>query len=95
MEKKSESVNGYRVIVLDESKTPVQGVRVQFCSEAACQMKETDRDGVAVFACGEGYYTVHVFAVPSIYARDETEYPVPEQYGDIYITLHTEEEKED
>ena len=92
MEKKVESATGYRVIVCDESETPVPGVRVQFCSEVTCQMKETDEDGIAVFDCEGGDYTVHVFAVPAGYIKDETEYPVPEQYGVVNITLHAEEE---
>ena len=95
MGKNNESAKEYRVIVCDESETPVQGARVQFCSDAACQMKETDQDGTAVFDCGEGNYTVHVFAVPAGYVKDETEYPAPEQYGDVRITLHAKEEKED
>ncbi len=83
--------NGYRVITCDESGAPVAGVMVQLCSDQLCQMGETDADGVAAFEADEGYYTVHVYAVPEGYAEDETEYPVPETYGDVNITIKTAE----
>lgn len=80
--------DAYRVIVTDESGKAVEGVMVQFCSDALCQMGETDADGIAVFADQEeGAYTVHVYSVPEGYAEDETEYPAPETYGDVNITL--------
>ncbi len=79
----------YRVITVDESGAPVAGVMVQLCSEQMCVMGETDQDGVAVFNSDEGLYTVHVYSVPEGYAEDATEYPVPETYGDVTITLKT------
>lgn len=83
-----DSGDAYRVIVTDESGKAVEGVMVQFCSDALCQMGETDADGIAVFADQEeGAYTVHVYSVPEGYAEDETEYPAPETYGDVNITL--------
>jgi hypothetical protein len=51
-------------------------------------MGETDADGIATFENQEeGAYTAHVYMVPDGYAEDETEYPLPEKYGDITITL--------
>jgi hypothetical protein len=79
--------NAYRVITVDESGAPVQGVNVQLCSDQMCFMGETDADGIAVFEQEEGLYTVHVYKVPEGYAEDSTEYPAPETYGDVIITL--------
>ena len=80
--------NVYRVIVTDEAGAPVEGVTVQFCSDAMCLMGETDADGIAVYPdVAEGSYTVHVLKVPDGYADDETEYPAPETYGDVAVTL--------
>ena len=81
----------YRVITVDESGAPVAGVAVQFCSEQMCLMGETDADGIAAFEQEEGAYTVHVYKVPDGYAEDATEYPVPETYGDVTITLKAAE----
>ena len=78
----------YRVIVKDEAGKPVQGVMIQFCSDQACQMGETDAEGIAAFPdTPEGVYTVHVFGVPEGFAEDETEYPVAETFSDVTITL--------
>ena len=82
----------YRVIVNDESGAAVQGVMVQFCSEIMCVMGETDADGIATFENQEeGDYFVHVYSVPEGFAEDATEYPVPETYGDVTITLKAAE----
>lgn len=83
--------NAYRVITVDETGTPVPGVQVQLCSDQMCVMGETDADGIATFEQDEGLYTVHVYSVPGGYAEDTTEYPVPETYGDVSITLKTAE----
>ena len=83
--------NVYRVITVDESGAPVEGVAVQFCSDQMCLMGQTDSDGIASFEQEEGSaYTVHVYKVPEGYAEDKTEYPVPETYGDVTITLKAE-----
>ncbi|MBQ6440466.1 MAG: hypothetical protein IJJ06_10130 [Mogibacterium sp.] len=81
--------NVYRVITCDESGAPVAGVMVQLCSDAACQMEETDTNGIATFDASEGIYTVHVYSVPEGFAEDETEYSAPESYGDVNITINT------
>lgn len=80
--------NVYRVIVNDESGAAVQGAMIQFCSDAMCMMGETDAEGIATFEkLEEGNYTAHVYMAPDGYADDETEYPLPEKYGDVTITL--------
>ena len=78
----------YRVVVTDESGAGVSGVVLQFCSENMCVIGETDADGIAVFDDQEeGDYFIHVYSVPEGYAEDDTEYDVPETYGDVNITL--------
>ena len=78
----------YRVVTVDESGAPVEGVMVQFCSDQMCQMGETDADGIAVYKnFEEAVHTIHVYSVPEGYAEDDTEYTSPETYGDIEITL--------
>ena len=83
--------NVYRVITVDESGAPVEGVAVQLCSDQMCLMAETSSDGIATFEQEEGTYTVHIYKVPEGYAEDKTEYPVPETYGDVKVTLKAAE----
>lgn len=82
----------YRVVVNDEAGKPVPGVMVQFCSDQFCQMGETDADGIAAYPDSpEGVYHVKVYSVPEGYAEDTAEYPVPEKFGDVTITLKAAE----
>ncbi len=83
--------NVYRVITVDESGAPVEGVAVQLCSDQMCLMAETSSDGIATFEQEEGTYTVHIYKVPEGYAEDKTEYPAPETYGDVKVTLKAAE----
>lgn len=83
--------SAYTVITVDESGAPVKGVSLQFCSGDMCQMGETGTDGKAVFEVEEGRYTVHVFQAPEGYAEDSTEYELPEDYGEVTITLKAAE----
>ncbi len=80
--------NVYRIITLSEAGTPVEGAKVQFCSDILCITGETDANGIAVFEQDEGAgYTAHILAVPEGYAPDEMEYAVPDKYGDVSIVL--------
>lgn len=77
----------YEVLVNDQSGKPVAGVMVQFCSETACIMGETDANGIAVFEKEAGKYTVHILKAPEGFAADGTEYPAPAEPGRVTIVL--------
>ena len=81
--------DAFYVYVKDaETMAPVTGATVQFCSDILCITGETDANGIAVFEQNEGTgYTAHVLTVPEGYAPDETEYAVPDKYGDVSIVL--------
>lgn len=81
----------YEVFVTDEAGEPVEGVKVQFCSESECLIGTTDEDGIATFDKEAGTYTVHVYKAPEEYAKDKTEYEAPEKPGRINITLKAAE----
>ena len=76
-----------RIIVRDESGSPVEGVPVQFCSDTACMMGKTDAEGTVSFHAENDRYTVHVQKVPEGFAADIQEYAVPEDLSDVTITL--------
>ena len=76
----------YRVIVIDEDGNPVSGVTVQFCSDTACMMGETDETGAAVFREELGHYTVHILKAPEEYVLDGAEYTL-EAFCDLTIFL--------
>ena len=77
----------YRVIVLDEDENPVPGVMVQFCSDTACMMGETDESGTALFQEPVGHYTVHILKAPEEYITEDDEY-ILEAYADLTIYLY-------
>ena len=87
-EAEAQPAGRYRVIVTDREGNPVKGVAIQFCSDESCTVQKTDAEGVAAFDMPEGKpYTVHILKVPACYAKDDTEYPVPETYGDLRLTI--------
>ena len=77
----------YRVLVTDESGVPVPGVTLQFCSDTACVLGKTDKDGIAAFACAAGSYSVHIQTVPDGYAKDSAVYPAPAEPGLMTVVL--------
>ena len=79
----------YRVIVIDEDESPISGVTVQFCSDTACMMGETDETGTAIFQEPQGRYTVHILKAPEEYIADEAEYTL-EAFADLTIYLYRE-----
>ena len=91
----AESADRYLVLVTDEEGRPVPGATVQFCSDTACMTEETDKSGVAGFACGAGSYTVHILGVPEGYAPDQTEYAAPSAPGTVSVVLRKEKTEED
>ena len=83
------SGGAYRVIVQDQDGNPVQGVTVQFCSEAECVLGKTDADGAASFDMPEGPgHEIHLLKVPEGFEKDGTTYSAPETYGDIVLVLN-------
>ena len=78
----------YSVLVVDESDTPVSGVTVQFCDDAACNLGETGNDGIAVFQTeAPGKYTIHILDIPEGFEEDTTEYVTEDTYGQIKVVL--------
>ena len=72
--------------VLDEDGNPVQGVAMQFCSDTACMLGETDETGTVVFNEKMGHYTVHILEAPEEYAVDNAEFTL-EEFCDLTIIL--------
>ena len=83
----AEEKNACRVIVTDEEGSPVAGAAVQFCSDTTCMMGKTNAQGTASFAAEEGPYTVHVMKAPEGYEPCAEEFAVPQDLGDVTITL--------
>ena len=76
----------YRVLVKDEDGNPVPGTAVQFCSDTACMMGETDETGTVEFPEEKGHYTVHILEAPEEYLADDTEYTL-EEFCDLTVYL--------
>ena len=62
--------DGYAIFVRDaNSKEPLSGVKVQFCSDTMCMMGVTDNTGVAVFNMDPGNYEAHILKPPAGYQK--------------------------
>ena len=91
--KYSESEDGlYHVKVVNKAGEPVQGARIQFCSDTFCMMGKTDADGIASWEMEAGTYEIHVNKVPQGYADVEDVIPAPEEPGTVVITLSKEKQ---
>ena len=76
----------YRVIVVDEDGNPIPEVAVQFCSDTACMLGETDETGTAVFEEEKGHYTVHILEAPEEYIVEEEVFTL-EEFCDLTVFL--------
>ncbi len=84
------SKNAYNIYVVDEDSNPLEGVKVQFCTDEICKLGDTDASGLASFAEPEGIYEVHILTVPDGYKQKEEVYNTEDKYGDMTITIEKE-----
>ena len=65
----------YQIHVIDAATLdPIEGARVQFCSDTACMMGITDSSGLASFESDPGNYTVHLLKAPKGYKGSTEEF---------------------
>ena len=65
----------YQIYVIDAATLdPIEGARVQFCSDSACMMGITDSSGLASFESDPGTYTVHLLKAPKGYKNSTEEF---------------------
>ena len=67
-----ESITGneneeYVFICRDQNNAPVEGVKIQICTEETCMMKESDENGEVRYAGDLYQYDIHVYSVPKEY----------------------------
>ncbi len=76
------------VVVSDSEGNAVEGAVVQFCSDDACTVGETDANGVAVFEVEEGTTcTVHILKTPEDYEKNDEEFRVQDIGSTVSVTL--------
>ncbi len=78
----------YKVHITDTNGNPVEGVKVQFCSDVECTTAKTNIDGIAEFTAAKGKYEIHMLKVPEGYEEDETIYETGDSFGTVEITLN-------
>ena len=70
---------------------PIEGARVQFCSDTACMMGITDSRGLASFESDPGTYTVHLLKAPKGYKSSTEEFTLTADSREA--TYHLEKEE--
>ena len=64
----------YVIYVKDaESGNPIEGAKIQFCSDLECRLGTTDGTGMAVFEADPGDYTAHLLKTPEGYEENTEE----------------------
>ncbi|MDD3409437.1 MAG: redoxin domain-containing protein [Eubacteriales bacterium] len=77
----------YTITFTDEQGQPIQNVMAQICDETTCTVLPSDENGVVRFEGESAAYDLHVLMVPSGYQRPEETFTLPENGGDLAVTL--------
>ena len=82
----------YQIHVIDAATMdPIEGARVQFCSDSACMMGITDSSGLASFESDPGNYTVHLLKAPKGYKGSTEEFTLTADSREATYQLEKEE----
>ena len=70
----NENLSAYFFRFLDDKGNPVEGVKLQICTEDTCQLLSGNSDGFVEYSADRSEYEVHVFRIPEGYEllSDET-----------------------
>ena len=61
----------YVIHVMDQDGNPVPGTAVNFCTDAACTMAQSDENGVITFDGAPENYPVQILKAPEGYSFDK------------------------
>ena len=79
-------INAYSFVCVTDEKNPVQGVKLQICTDETCMMQESGEDGVIVFNGEPGKYNIHVYSFPKEYELvSDRDFDTAEKYETYYI----------
>ena len=82
----------YQIYVIDAATLdPIEGARVQFCSDSACMMGITDSSGLASFESDPGTYTVHLLKAPKGYKNSTEEFTLTADSREATYQLEKED----
>ena len=82
----------YQIYVIDAATLdPIEGARVQFCSDSACMMGITDSSGLTTFESDPGTYTVHLLKAPKGYKNSTEEFTLTADSREATYQLEKEE----
>ena len=73
-----DQAQAYVLHIVDQNKDPVPGVMVNFCTDTACVMQQSDEDGVITFDGAPDIYHIQILKVPEGFHFD----PAFELYTD-------------
>ena len=78
-----ETPKAYILHVTDQNGDPVAEVSVNFCTDAACVPKTSDKNGLITFTGAPDVYHVQLIDVPDGYSFDESfELYTTSEYGE-------------
>lgn len=82
-----EGMGRYTVAVTDEAGKPVEGVVLQICDDATCQIATTNADGIITQIAARCPCEIHVHKTPDGYERAADAYRLPTEGGSLTIRL--------
>ena len=78
----------YIILIIDQNNTPVPGAIVNFCTDTACTVCQSDKNGMVIFSGLPDTYHVQLLKVPKGYSFDTGfEMYTESQYGEWALTI--------
>ena len=65
-----EELQAYIVHIVDQDGNPVPGVFINFCTDVACELTQSDENGIITFAGEPDVYHLQLLKVPEGYSFD-------------------------
>ena len=84
--------DSYTFVCADENNDPVEGVRIQICTDEMCVMRKSDEEGKVVFDGEPQIYTIHVFSYPEEYElTSPKDFDTDDKYGTYSVIFDCRE----
>ena len=78
----------YVFICRDQNNAPVEGVKIQICTEETCMMKESDENGEVIYDGSLYQYDIHIYSFPKEYELvSEKDFKTEEKYETFEISF--------
>ena len=78
----------YCFVCNDNEGNPVEGVKIQICTDETCTMQISDENGRIIYDGEPRIYSIHIYRIPEGYELiSDREFETTDTYGTSYVNL--------